>query len=135
MNTTQRLQTLQRIRRLAWLLDSAIRIPGTRFRIGLDPILGLLPGGGDLVGALFSAYMIFLAARFGMSGRDIGRMAGNVALEFVLGTFPLVGDVFDAYFKANARNLEILEKHLASTEVDLESAAREERQKTLVGEK
>ena len=112
MDELQKLKNLKRIRRIATLLDSAIGIPGTKFRIGLDPILGLIPGGGDLITAGISAYMIFLAARFGLEKEEIGKMIGNVALETFLGTVPLFGDIFDAYFKANIRNLEILEKHL-----------------------
>ena len=117
MNKIQQLQNLKRIRKIANLLDAAIGIPGTKFRIGLDPILGLVPGGGDLVGAAISGYMIYLAARFGLEKAEIGKMIGNVALETVLGTVPLVGDLFDAYFKANLRNLEILETHIKNSAV------------------
>ncbi|MGL5941599.1 MAG: DUF4112 domain-containing protein [Waterburya sp.] len=112
MNEIQQLKNLQRIRKLANLLDTAIGIPGTKFRIGLDPILGLVPGGGDLIAALMSAYMIYLATRFKLEKEEIGKMVGNVAIETVFGSIPLVGDIFDAYFKANIRNLEILENHL-----------------------
>ena len=117
MDELQKLRNLKRIRRIATLLDSAIGIPGTKFRIGLDPILGLIPGGGDLITAGISAYMIFLAARFGLEKEEIGKMIGNVALETFLGTVPLFGDIFDAYFKANLRNLEILEKHIENSKV------------------
>ena len=116
MDKIQQLKQLARIRKIAKLLDSAIGIPGTKFRIGLDPILGLLPGGGDLVGGLISAYMVYLAASFGLERKEIGKMLGNVAIETFIGTVPLFGDLFDAYFKANLRNLEILEKHLEKTE-------------------
>ncbi len=117
MDKIQQLQNLKRIRKIANLLDAAIGIPGTKFRIGLDPILGLLPGGGDLVGAAISGYLIYLAARFGLEKAEIGKMIGNVALETLLGTVPLVGDLFDAYFKANLRNLEILETHIEKSAV------------------
>ncbi len=112
MNEIQQLKKLQRIRKLAKLLDTAIGIPGTKFRIGLDPILGLIPGGGDLIAGLISAYMIYLATSFRLEKEEIGKMVGNVAIETVFGSIPLVGDIFDAYFKANIRNLEILENHL-----------------------
>lgn len=112
MNKIEQLKNLKRIRKIAILLDSAIGIPGTKFRIGLDPILGLIPGGGDVITAGISAYMIYLAARFGLRKKEIGKMIGNVAIETVLGSFPLIGDIFDAYFKSNIRNLEILEKHI-----------------------
>ena len=116
MNKLQQLQNLKRIRKIAKLLDTAIGIPGTKFRIGLDPILGLIPGGGDLITAGISAYMIYLATRFGLERSQILEMFKNVAIETGIGFIPIAGDIFDAYFKANIRNLEILEKHLAETE-------------------
>jgi hypothetical protein len=116
MTKVQQLKNLQRIRKIARLLDTAIGIPGTKFRIGLDPILGLIPGGGDLIAGLISAYMIYLAASFGLKKEEIGKMLGNVAIETFVGSVPLLGDIFDAYFKANMRNLEILEKHLEKSE-------------------
>ena len=119
MDKIQKLKTLKRIRRIATLLDTAFGIPGTKFRIGLDPILGLIPGGGDLITASISAYMIYLATRFGLKKEEIGKMIGNVAIETFLGTVPLVGDVFDAYFKANIRNLEILEKHIEESNLEI----------------
>lgn len=120
MNEIQQLKNLQRIRKLANLLDTAIGIPGTKFRIGLDPILGLVPGGGDLIAALMSAYMIYLATRFKLEKEEIGKMVGNVAIETIFGSIPLVGDIFDAYFKANIRNLEILENHLQKSNTKIQ---------------
>jgi hypothetical protein len=113
MNKIQQLDKLRRIRKIAKLLDTAIGIPGTKFRIGLDPILGLIPGGGDLVGAIISAYMIYLATSFGLEKSKITQMIKNIALETTVGFVPIVGDIFDVYFKANIRNLDILEQHLA----------------------
>ena len=113
MNKLQQLDKLRRIRKIAKLLDTAIGIPGTKFRIGLDPILGLLPGGGDLIGAGISAYMIYLAASFGLGSEKITKMVKNIALETIVGFIPIFGDIFDVYFKANIRNLDILEQHLA----------------------
>lgn len=118
-STVKHLATIKRIRKLARLMDTAIGIPGTKFRIGLDPILGLIPGGGDLVSAGLSLYIVFLAIRIGLPGKDTGKMLQNIALETMLGSVPLVGDIFDAYYKANIRNLEILEAHLATTETEL----------------
>lgn len=115
MDTVKSLATLKRIRRIARLLDTAIGIPGTKFRIGLDPILGLIPGGGDLISGGISLYMIYLATRFGLAKEEIGKMLLNVGIETVAGSVPLIGDLFDAYFKANMRNLEILERHLEQT--------------------
>lgn len=136
-NRIQQLKNLKRIRKIAKLLDTAIGIPGTKFRIGLDPILGLIPGGGDLITAGISAYMIFLATSFGLEKSDISKMIKNIILETAIGTVPIAGDIFDAYFKANMRNLEILERHLAKNEVltveepDLSEPANNDR--SLVG--
>lgn len=104
---------LQRLRRLAYLLDSSIGIPGTRWRFGLDALLGLLPGVGDGAGALVSAYVLLQAARLGAPRSTLLRMAGNVAVEALVGTIPLLGDLFDAAWKANQRNVRLLEAHLA----------------------
>ncbi len=112
MNTAQRLVTLNRIRKLSRLMDTAIGIPGTKFRIGLDPIIGLIPGAGDIVSTAFSAYIIYLATQIGISSQDLKQMIFNIGLEAVVGTVPLVGDLFDAYYKSNIRNLAILEQHL-----------------------
>lgn len=122
MNTAERIATLKRIRRLTRLMDSAIGIPGTKFRIGLDPILGLVPGAGDLVGAAFSGYLIYLATRLGVSGQDLVKMIMNVGVETLIGEVPLVGDLFDAYFKANVRNLTILETYLTVVDPEVEEA-------------
>jgi hypothetical protein len=120
MNTTERLATLNRIRKLSRLMDTAIGIPGTKFRIGLDPIMGLVPGAGDLVSTAFSAYIIYLATRFRLPGQALKQMLFNIGLEAVVGTVPLVGDLFDAYYKSNIRNLAILEQHLQATDPELE---------------
>lgn len=110
------LQTLQHLRQLSRLLDSAIGIPGTRFRFGLDPILGLIPGGGDTVGAVLSVYIVFRAAQMGLPSESLRKMVTNVLLESVVGTVPLVGDFFDASWKANSRNVQLIEEHLGSPE-------------------
>lgn len=124
MNTTERLATLNRIRKFSRLLDTAIRIPGTGFRIGLDPILGLVPGAGDLVSGGFSAYLIFLATRFGLPRKMLGQMIFNIALESTVGFVPVVGDLFDAAYKANIRNLALLEQHLQANEPELEALSQ-----------
>jgi hypothetical protein len=99
------------IRRLAWLLDAAIRLPGG-FRIGLDGIVGLVPGIGDALGLLASSYIVIRARRFGVPRVVLARMIGNVALEFVIGAIPVLGDLFDFVFKANLRNLALMEQYL-----------------------
>lgn len=118
MDKFQQLKNLNKIRKIAKLLDTAIGIPGTKIRFGLDPILGLIPGGGDLISAGISAYMIYLAARFGLKSAEIFKMIQNVVIETAIGSIPIAGDIFDAYYKANMRNLEILEQHVAKTETE-----------------
>ncbi len=98
------------------LLDNAIPIPGTRFRLGLDPILGLLPGAGDFVGAALSVYIVIEAARFGLPRKTLVQMVSNLVLDSVGGSVPILGDVFDATWKANSRNLALLEAHVATPE-------------------
>jgi hypothetical protein len=100
------------VERLVFLLDQAIGIPGTRWRIGLDGIAGLLfPGAGDAAGALVSAALVLLAARQGVPRVVVGRMVFNVALDALVGAIPLLGDLFDFGWKANTRNLRLLERH------------------------
>jgi len=103
---------LDRLRALSHLLDNAIQIPGTDYRFGIDPILGLLPAGGDVVGTVLSAYLIIEAARLRMPSNVILRMAFNVVLEMIVGAVPVLGDMFDFAWKANARNLRLLESKL-----------------------
>ena len=140
MDKIQQLKNLRKVRKIAKILDSAIGIPGTKFRIGLDPILGLIPGGGDLITAGISGYTIYLAARCGVERPAIYKMVKNIAIETVIGFVPIAGDIFDAYFKANIRNLEILEKHFALTEPDviksdrdLNLASDRQRDETVIG--
>ncbi|MEZ2279216.1 MAG: DUF4112 domain-containing protein [Microcoleus sp.] len=123
MNHTERLATLNRIRKFSRLMDTAIGIPGTKFRIGLDPIIGLVPGAGDLVDTAFSAYLIYLATRFKLPPKTLGKMIYNISLEAVIGSLPLIGDIFDAFYKSNIRNLALLEEHLAVVEPELTAVA------------
>jgi hypothetical protein len=102
--------------RMARLLDASWRIPGTRFRVGLDPLIGLIPVVGDLAGAAASLWLVHRARRLGARRRTVGRMLVAVLLEATLGAVPLVGDLFDAGFKANQRILAWLREdapHLA----------------------
>ena len=102
---------LDRLRRLGYLLDNSIPIPGTRFRIGWEAIIGLVPGLGDLVGGGFSAYIILQAARMGVPASLLARMGWNLLVDVAVGAIPFLGDLFDAGFKANMRNLALLERH------------------------
>lgn len=103
---------LTRLRRLAWLVDGAFGLPGTRFRFGLNSVIGLLPVGGDAILGAVSLYIIYEAAQLGVPGPQLARMAANTALEVVGGSVPLLGDLFDVALKANLRNLAIIERHL-----------------------
>jgi hypothetical protein len=109
---TDRAATLDRLRRLAVLLDTAIRLPGG-IRIGADSVVGLAPVVGDALTTLLASYIVYEAHRLGLPKRKIWRMAANVALDGVVGAVPLVGDLFDMAFKANIRNLRIIENHFA----------------------
>jgi uncharacterized protein DUF4112 len=103
---------LERLRRLARLLDSAVQLPGTRVRFGLDPIIGLVPGLGDVIGAIFSTLIIFQAARLGAPRSTLIRMLANVGVDTLVGEIPLLGDLFDFGWKSNTRNIALLEQHL-----------------------
>jgi Domain of unknown function (DUF4112) len=98
---------VRRLRQLAWLLDNSIPLPGG-YRIGLDPIIGLVPGIGDAIGALVSAYIVNEARSLGAPRSVLLRMIGNVVIETIVGAIPFAGDLFDAGFKANSRNLALL---------------------------
>jgi len=103
---------LQHIRFFSNLLDQCITLPGG-FRIGIDPIIGLIPGIGDVLSAVLSLYLVYQAALLGLPKRILARMLGNVAIEGLVGTFPVLGDLFDAVWKANMRNLRLIEMHYA----------------------
>lgn len=101
------------LHRIAWILDDLVRVPGTSRRFGLDPVLGLLPGGGDIAGGALSAYIVIAAARLGAPPSVLLRMGWNVVVDTVLGAVPLIGDLFDATWKANRRNVALLDNYLA----------------------
>lgn len=104
--------SLQRLERFAFLLDEAFRVPGTRWRVGLDGLVGLVPGIGDAATALIALYPIIEAWRHGAPTSLIARMLGNLGVDTAVGAVPLVGDLFDMRFKANRRNVDLLRKHL-----------------------
>ena len=97
---------------LAWLLDSSIPVPGTRFTVGIDALIGLFPFIGDLIGVALSSYIINEAARLGAPRPVLLRMAFNVGVEGVIGIVPIAGDVFDAAWKANQKNVRLLDAWL-----------------------
>jgi hypothetical protein len=103
---------LAKLQALANLMDSAFQVPGTPVRVGLDGILGLIPGAGDTVSALMSVYILYEARRLGISRLTLNRMATNVALDALVGTVPFAGDLFDVHWKANQKNVQLLRLHL-----------------------
>jgi hypothetical protein len=107
-----RLVRLERLRNFSRLLDNAIAIPGTNYRVGLDPLLGLIPGGGDTVGMVLSCLIVFEASRLGASKTTLGQMTFNVLLETLVGTVPGIGDLFDVVWKSNIKNIKLLDEHL-----------------------
>lgn len=110
MNPPSREGNQALIKRLAWLLDSSIRIPGTDFRIGLDAVIGVIPWAGDVAGSLLSMVIVGLAFQAGASRWTLARMGWNVLVELVIGSIPVVGDIFDAAWKSNERNVRLLER-------------------------
>ena len=105
------LQRLAALRQVARLLDSAFEIPGTKIRIGLDPIVGLVPAIGDLISPLFTLGIIWQGRELGIPRVVQLRMVFNVAIDTVLGMVPVIGDLFDFAWKANNRNMALLERH------------------------
>ncbi|MEO7426473.1 MAG: DUF4112 domain-containing protein [Fibrobacteria bacterium] len=103
---------LQHLESLAWLLDSSIPVPGTRFRIGLDSLIGLVPVIGDLLGAALSTYILAMSAKLGVPRVTLLRMGFNTTLDALFGMIPFAGDLFDAGWKANRRNVALLRGHL-----------------------
>jgi hypothetical protein len=103
----------RRLERYARVMDVAFRIPGTPIRFGADSLIGFIPGVGDIAALGLSGYLIFEANRLGVPDRLMAKMIGNVAVDAVVGSVPIVGDIFDVAFKANMRNLGILRAHIA----------------------
>ena len=114
---------LRRVETLAHWFDDRYRVPGTRFRVGLDGILGLIPGVGDVVTNSITAYIVYEAWRLGIPTSTLMRMLANLGIDTVVGAVPLVGDLFDFGFKANRRNVRLLHRHLAERGVRSPQAA------------
>lgn len=113
-NSGQRSPELRHLRRVSHLLDSSIRVPGTDRRVGIDPLIGLVPVVGDYVGLALSLYVVVRASGYGLPRKTLVRMLFNVGLEAVVGSVPLLGDLFDFVWKANERNVALLERHVES---------------------
>lgn len=112
LGAAQAARRLARLRRLAWLLDGAFRLPGSKFRFGLNSLISLPPVAGDALLGAISLYIVYEGYRLGVPRGDIARMVGNVAIETAVGTIPVAGDLFDVAFKANLRNLAIIERYV-----------------------
>lgn len=115
MAKTERLDEealLKQLDRLTYLLDDQFGIPGTRWRIGIDGLIGLIPGVGDLVTGGMSLYILLQARRLNLPRHVQARMLANIATDVVIGGVPLAGDLFDFAFKSNRRNLALLRRHL-----------------------
>lgn len=100
------------------MLDDAVRVPGTDRKIGIDPIVGVLPVAGDAVMAALSGYIVVEALRLDVPRETVARMVGNVLVDFLGGSIPLIGDLFDATYKANVRNVELLEDALDAADAE-----------------
>jgi len=103
-------------KKMAWLLDECIRIPGTNIKIGLDPIIGLIPGGGELLTTLAGATVLGEAGKRGIPFRLLVKMGGNMLLNALMGAIPVFGDLFSVWFKSNKRNYDMLNQFLNSDE-------------------
>lgn len=109
--TDPRLRELRDLDRLAALLDTRFSIPGTRIRFGVDSLIGLVPGIGDVLVSLPALYIIVRAQRMGVPNTLLLRMAANLGIDLAVGAVPVLGDVFDVAFKANRRNVNLLKRH------------------------
>lgn len=101
----------QRIGRVTRVLDELVSVPGTPIKVGLDPIIGLIPVAGDAIAALVGAWVILEASRFGIPRVVLGRMAFNLVVDLGIGAIPLLGDVYDMFFRSNSRNLDLFRRH------------------------
>ena len=105
-------ERLARLERLARMMDAAIAIPGTKIKFGADAVIGLVPGVGDLIAKVASAYILHEAYQLGVPKHKLLRMGGNVLMDLTFGSVPLAGDVFDVFWRANMRNLKIVRDHI-----------------------
>ncbi|MDV7348473.1 DUF4112 domain-containing protein [Halorubrum distributum] len=105
---------VKRVLILAYVLDEGVRVPVVGYRIGIDPLLGILPGAGDVLSGGVSLYIVVEAARLGVSDTTLLRMIANVSLDVLVGAVPVVGDLFDVVWKANTRNFELVIEELTA---------------------
>ena len=105
--------SIQKLDRLARVLDDAVAIPGTNVRFGLDALIGLVPGIGDVAGAAMAGYVVLAGVRLGAPTTVLLRMLLNIAIDTVVGSVPILGDLFDVGWRANVRNVALLQRHAA----------------------
>jgi len=99
-----------RLKRLSERLDETFTIPGTDYKIGIESIIGVIPLIGDLIGGIISTYIMYSGIKIGVSPRIIAQMAANIAIDFTIGSIPIIGDIFDFIWKANKKNVELIEE-------------------------
>ncbi|MFO8087215.1 MAG: DUF4112 domain-containing protein [Bacteroidales bacterium] len=122
MNITDKQRVKKRLDRLAWYLDNSIPLPGLNFRVGIDPLVGLIPGIGDTIGAIMSSYILSEAASLGAPKSILLKMAFNIAVDALAGALPIFGDLFDFGWKANQRNARILEGYIDNPRETVDSS-------------
>jgi hypothetical protein len=110
-HTQSRRERIERLDRFSRLLDTAFVLPGTNIRFGADALIGLVPGIGDSVTTAMAAWIVYEAHKLGVPRRVLIRMIGNVAIDGLVGSVPVFGDIFDVAFRANRRNVKILREH------------------------
>jgi hypothetical protein len=108
---SERKSAISKVESMATWMDSRFTIPGTNIKFGFDALVGLIPGAGDFTTLLISGYMVTILAKNGASGFVLARMALNIAIDALLGSIPLIGDIFDVAFKANIRNVKLMREH------------------------
>jgi len=110
-NNTKDNSPIKWVERVSYLMDESLKIPGTNFRFGLDPILNLIPIVGDISGFAVSGMLVLTMAKKGVSNKVIVLMVLNIVLDFVIGAIPIIGNIFDFTYKANSRNIKLLKEH------------------------
>jgi hypothetical protein len=118
-NLKGREEAQRRLRRIAKLMDSQVRVPGIGLRIGADAVLGLMPGVGDIITGVIGAYLIYEAQRLGIPRSAVLRMVANIAVDTAIGAIPVAGDIWDFFFRANDRNMQILARYIGGLPIDL----------------
>ena len=111
-------EKLLRLKLLSERLDELTKIPGTNQKVGIDAIIGVIPILGDFIGAVFSTYIMYSGIKMGVSSKVVTKMAANIAIEFMIGWIPIIGDIFDVLWKANKRNVELIENATAEKQIN-----------------